>query len=79
MPTVDKVVSVLIDEDPTTLWNQLEVGLEAVGYNKKKGSKYVNAAEEVEAALREAPAMAPYRPYLLRWCERHRREVGLPV
>lgn len=64
---------------PEKYWTALEAGLDEAGYNKNKGRKFSNSEEELEDALEQVPTLAPFKPYLLRWIQRHRQEVGLPV
>ena len=48
-------------------------------YDKSKGSKYKDTDEEVDKALEEIPLLKPHRIYFHRWCERKRKESGLPI
>jgi len=76
------VANALVDAnsgDPADLWRRIQDNLDAVGYDKKAGSRFSNSEEEVDAALKKVPTLAPYRPYMLRWVQRHRAEVGLQV
>ena len=79
LPIVNRTTEILAELDPTLTWNLLEENLERIGYNIKEGSKYKSTEEEVNENLSKIPSLAPYRPYLLRYCERKRKEVGLPV
>jgi hypothetical protein len=53
--------------------------LDEKGYNYSEGAIYASTDEEVDEAMNKFPLLTPYRIYFHRWCERHRREVGLPI
>ena len=64
---IPEFVSVLLDK------------LEEIGYKYSTGSKFKNTEEEVNEAIKNLPQLKPYRIYFSRYCERKRKEVGLPV
>ena len=53
--------------------------LEENGYKVEEGRKFNSVKEEIDHAMEEVPQLKLYRVYFERWCERKRREAGLPV
>jgi hypothetical protein len=71
-----------IKENPeimSALVSKIIETLEVRGYDSKKGREFKTTEEEVDRALDEVPSLKPYKIYLVRWCERKRREAGLSL
>lgn len=62
-----EIVQIIIDQ------------IEKKGYDKSEGVKFKNTEDEIKEALDRFPQLQPYKVYFSRWCERKRRENGLPV